>query len=76
MKAYINGVKDGTNRTTTTDMVWSSTQDLYVGGRTNGPGNSTEQFYGDQALYMIYKRELTETEINQVYQSFRGRFGV
>lgn len=67
-KAYLNGIfKGGSN-----SGVWSSTDPLTIGGRTD-----VAQFLdGNIAYVAIYNKVLSAEQILQNFNALRGRFGI
>ena len=51
----------------------SSTSPLYIGTRDN---TNTSNFGGEIGLLQLYNRALSESEIIQNYNAFKGRFGL
>lgn len=70
--AYINGSQLGSPATSNTGN--GANDAPFNIGRDNG--SATSYFAGDIAIFQLYNRNLTSSEINQNFNALRGRFGI
>jgi len=69
--AYVNGINTGTS-TSNFSGNFESGSNFRIGMRPSGGG----QFPGRIACAMLYNKSLTEAEVKQNYNSFKGRFNL
>lgn len=69
-KLYVNGAVDGTNSDTTT-FTGSDPGDANIGAYEDG-----NNFYGRIPVAMVYNRVLDDSEIQGIFETLRGRFGI
>lgn len=75
-KIYVNGVLAATNTatansTTDTKVVMSGWQTP-----TSRMGSYKENFEGDHGPFVVYNRVLNDEEVEQIFNTFRGRYGI
>ena len=68
---YLNGYSDGTD--TSFSVNGNTLQDWNIGARD---GSSTNIFEGNIAIFKMYTRDLSATEVLQNYNATKGRFGL
>lgn len=75
-KIYVNGVLAATNTTTANST--ANTRIVMSGWQTptSGMGSYRENFEGEHGPFMVYNRVLTDEEIEQIFNTFRGRYGI
>jgi len=75
-KIYVNGVLADTNTTTANST--TDTKVVMSGWRTPTSGMSSyrENFEGDHGPFVVYNRVLNDEEIEQIFNTFRGRYGI
>jgi len=72
---YVNGVSNYVNTVGSGLGQFNFNNDLRIGAR-NAPGSPTNFMTGRVALFQIYNRNLTSTEVLQNFNAQRARFGV
>lgn len=75
-RIYIDGALDGTgtgaaDNSATTHLVFSGWNTP-----TSSMGGYKENFYGQQGPVLVYNRTLTDQEVEQIFNTFRGRYGI
>ena len=74
MRLYSNGVL--VNSLPITGNITNTTVPLFLGANPQTDGNHVQFFNGSLALFKIYNRVLSASEIAQNYNAMRKRFGV
>tara|TARA_B100001564_G_C20471605_1_gene592866 strand:- start:86 stop:859 length:774 start_codon:yes stop_codon:yes gene_type:complete len=70
---YVNGKLKALFNSSSCDGIKSSSSDFDLGSGTTG-GSST--LNGNIALFSVYSKALSETEVIQNYNALKGRFGI
>jgi len=75
-RIYIDGVLDGTDTVTADDQ--TTTRLLLSGFRspTSSMSSYKENFYGKHGPVLVYNKTLSAQEIEQIFNTFRGRYGI
>lgn len=71
---YINGVVVGTG--TTTGTLATNASGMSIGAYGGYSGTHGYYYNGDQAIAKVYNRVLSQAEVLQNFNAFRGRFGI
>jgi hypothetical protein len=72
-KLYINGVLDGVSTRNTTSDNWITTDNFTIGFYN---GNAGGYFNGSISNVLMYRKVLSDSEIINLYNLTRGRFGL